>query len=140
MSKGQYKRLVFSIVFTILLLGVTIALLIAILDKPKDVVNRYYTGKDGANGQSIIGPIGLTGPQGLPGITGKDGQTVTNNITTNIPIPGPKGDTGNQGVAGNQLVIKVDPVTCKLLSKYDGDDYWNTLAQLPIPCVEASND
>lgn len=140
MNKGQYKRLAFSIVFAILLLGVTIVLLIAILDKPKDVVNRYYVGKDGANGQSIVGPIGLTGLQGLPGIAGRNGQTVTNNITTNIPTPGPKGDTGSQGVAGNQLVIKVDPVTCNLETQYVGDDAWNILAQLPIPCVEASND
>lgn len=147
MNNGQYKRLIFSIIFAIILLGVTIVLLIAVLDKPKDVVVQYYTGQNGKDGQSIIGQQGMQGLQGVVGVSGKDGvdgtnaQTVIQTNTLNVPIPGPQGSQGDQGPASPQLLVKVDYITCKLLTKYDGDDFWNTLAQLPKPCaIEDGNE
>ncbi len=143
MNDGRYKRLVLAILFVAVLLGVVIVLLFAVLNKPKDVQINNYVGKDG---KSIMGPAGqsIVGPQGPTGIAvnGKDGtnaETIINNITTNVPIPGPQGDTGPAGAPTPQLLIKLDPVTCKLLTKYDGDDFWQALAQLPKPC-EAGNE
>lgn len=140
MNNGQYKRLIFSIIFAIVLLGVTIALLLAVLNKPKDIQN--FIGQNGKDGQSIVGAMGSVGVQGLPGIAGKDGvdaQSVINNFTVNVPVPGDKGDTGDQGAPGEQLILRVTAM-CLLQSQYQGDDLWTTLAQLPIPCTEASND
>ena len=75
-------------------------------------------GDQGATG--VQGPIGFTGPQGPQGIAGADGQDLTveqivynGNGTftwqfsdgTNYVTPslmGPKGDTGDQGVKGDQ--------------------------------------
>lgn len=140
MNNGQYKRLIFSIIFAIVLLGVTIALLFAVLNKPKDVQN--YVGQNGKDGQSIVGPVGPIGATGV-GIAGKDGtdaQPIINNFTTNIPIPGPQGSTGNPGTPARQIHLQVNSI-CQLESQYDGDDNWQILAQLPTPCtVEASND
>lgn len=138
MNNRQYKRLITAILFILALLGVTIVLLFAVLNKPKDVQVNNYVGKNGTNG--VVGAQGLSGIQGIQGVAGKDGQTVVNNYTTNVPVPGAQGEPGAAGSPNPQILIEVDPVTCKLLTKYDGDDIWNFLAQLPKPCVEVGNE
>ncbi len=90
--------------------------------------------------QGIAGPAGSPGLPGVNGNPGHDGNSVTpqqiadavsSYLTLNPPASGQKGDNGLNGLSP---IIKVDPVSCQLESQYPGDDGWNVLAQLPIPC------
>lgn len=139
MSGRQYRHLTILIASAIILLSVAIVLLFVVLNKPRDIEIRNYVGINGKDGISITGPQGIPGLsiQGAPGV---DGKTIINTVTNNISVPGEKGDTGATGAPSPQLLVKVDPVTCKLLSKYDGDDIWKILAQLPKPCTEESDE
>jgi hypothetical protein len=121
-------------VMVLTLLIIAVGLLVLSINKPKDVEIYNYVGKDGKNGQSIIGPQGLIGPSGesIVGPAGKDGGTTVNNITTNIPVVGPVGE------ASPKLFVSVD-INCLLKSRYEGDDLWQVLAQLPKPC-EVGNE
>lgn len=148
MTDKQYKKMKWAFTLLCFLMLSVIVSLLLLLSKPQRAsqINNFI-GQRGESGQSIVGPQGPIGAQGLAGIglqgsTGDNGSTTIINNTTNTPVPGPQGEKGDPGVAGadgRQLLLKVDPTTCQLESKYDGDDFWQIIAQLPTPC-EAPND
>lgn len=133
----------FTILWFSLLLVILFQLFLLFRSQKPPVINNYV-GRKGDTGQSIVGPQGPVG-QGLPGLSiqgpmgpsGSPGATTIINNVTNVPVPGPIGDVGPEGKPGvnaAQLLIRVDSKSCELQSKYDGDDFWQFLAQLPKPC------
>ena len=155
MKNSSRKLLIFTLVFAIALLATAVGLLIILVTKPKEIENHYFLGKDG---QSIIGPVGPQGPagdnaftivkgeaekgekgdQGQPGKDGVNAETIINNITTNVPVPG---ETGPAGAASPTLRLRIDYTKCIIYTQYEGDDAWQAIAQLPKPCeIEESSD
>lgn len=146
MNPNQYKRLMraFTVLWVSMLIVILVLIFLLVRPQKPPVINNYS--RKGDPGQSIIGPQGSTGIQGLAGVglqgpAGQNGapgvtQIITN--TTNVPVPGRQGEKGNDGkpgADGAQLLIRVDPVSCQLQTKYDSDDFWQALAQLPTPCT-----
>lgn len=131
----------FTILWFSLLLVILFQIFLLLKSQKPPVINNYV-GKKGDTGQSIIGPTGVPGVRGLTGIglqgpDGSDGSTTIINNTTNVPVAGPageKGDEGKPGTDGAQLLIRVITESCQLQTKYEGDDVWQFLAQLPKPC------
>lgn len=130
----------FTILWFSLLLVILFQLFLLFRSQKPPVINNYV-GKKGDTGQSIVGPQGYSGVQGLtgiglqgvPGPAGTDGTTTIINNTTNIPVPGPKGDQGDIGTPGRRQILQVTQ-DCVLQSQYEGDDLWQVIAQLPKPC------
>jgi len=148
MNDKQYKKTRRFFIIAIVLICIVISLLFMFISKPKDVVNNYYTGKDGTNGTTPI--KGIDYNDGRDGIDSVSTSTIVQNKTTEViktietqkiieqvPIKGDtgeKGETGESGINGKQLLIKVDYNTCELKTKYEGDRIWQVIAQLPKPC------
>ena len=92
-------------------------------------------GKDGPAGYTPIKNVDyFDGAKGDKGDRGMDGQNSISTQTVTVqekPIPGEKGDAGPPGLS---LDMMVDPVTCLLMTRYQGDTSWSIQAQLPIPC------
>lgn len=144
MNEKQERRL--KQAFTVLwfLMLIVILALLYLLFKPQQppTITNYIgqKGPSGSPGLSVVGPTGLqgasiVGPQGIPGTNSVSTNTIElQPIIQNTPVPGPKGDKGDTGTPGTQIIINVDPATCQLRSKYLGDDDYQILAQLPVPC------
>lgn len=84
--------------------------------------------------EPIPGKDGRDGIDGQDGTDGKDGVTTTieRRITEVVTVPGEKGDQGEQGLRGRELQIQLNTETGNLETKYEGDDFWQTV----VPCVE----
>lgn len=146
MDNRQYHKLLAFFITAILILMTIVGLMIAILNKPKDIQINNYVGKDG---QSIKGDPGENGYTPVKGVDYFDGvdSVSTNTVIEKqvfetmkelvfVPV---KGDTGEAGEPSPQLIVKVDYDTCQMKTMYEGDDLWKTIAQLPSPC-EVSNE
>jgi len=157
MDDKQYKRLmrIFGTLSTLLLI-VLLAILFVVIRYPRTEIERYI-GQKGDPGKSAYalavdngytGNVaewlqslkGKDGTNGLDGTNGVDGQPATPQVQVQ-PIPAAptqptpaKGERGDAGSPGRQLQITVDPLTCVLESRYEGDDTWQPLAQLQSPC------
>lgn len=95
-------------------------------------------GFDGKNGESIIGPQGLTGnpgtsgQNGTNGIDGKNATSVTTIIKEpeiiqqNIPVPGPQGNQGSPGIAGREVQLGKN-LLGNVVWRYVGDEGWQDL-------------
>lgn len=94
---------------------------------------------NGINGISIVGP---TGQSGRDGRDGRDGSSVTaaqiaaavNQYFLLHPVKAVQGSAGTDGKNAPLRQLKVDVVTCQLLTKLELEDFWTPLAQLPKPC------
>ncbi len=144
MNDKQYKKTRRFFVIAIVLICIVISLLFMFITKPKDVINNYYKGENGLNGKTPVKGIDY-----VDGLNATSTNTIVQNNTTQVvktietqkvieqvPIKGDtgdKGDKGDTGVAEKQL-LEVDYDTCKLKTKYESDDTWQTIAQLPKPC------
>lgn len=139
MTDKQYKRVMRAFLGLLLAMVLLTLVIIWSLHQKSPQVNNYITSKGikGETGQSIVGPQGLqglsvAGPQGLPGASSVSNNTVSlQPIYTNVPVPGEKGAKGDPSPL---QIITVDLETCQLKSKFEGDDLWQILAQLPKPC------
>lgn len=145
MDDKQYRRIRRFFAVAIILIGIVVILMVILINKPRDVNNFYYTGKTGASGQD-----GYTPKKGIDYRDGVDSistNTVVEkqitevvNVIEQIPIKGEKGDTGekgdkgDKGDSGDPILFDIDYNTCKLKTKYESDDNWQTIAQLPTPC------
>lgn len=74
----------------------------------------------------------VAGPQGVMGIQGASGGSGTHGAQGLQGAQGEKGDKGEAGADGHTPLIQLDKASCQLQAKYDDQDFWSTLAQLPI--------
>lgn len=147
MNDKQYKKTKRLFIIAIVLICIVISLLFLFITKPKDVVNNYYKGENGLDGKTPI--KGVDYADGKNGLNAVSTNTIVQNNTTEVvktietqkvieqvPIKGDSGEKGDKGDAGvsEKQLIKVDYETCKLKTKYESDDTWQTIAQLPKPC------
>lgn len=126
---------------SVVMIGAVIVLLICILNKPKDVQVYNYVGEQGQEGKrGRDGVDGYTPVLGKDFFNGKDSLSTntvvekyfTRELIVNQPIETPiKGDKGD---SAPQLLIQTDYNRCVIQTKYEGDDMWTDLAQLPKPC------
>lgn len=144
MNNKQYHKILISFIISTILLGVVVYLLVLVLQKPKDVqVNNYV-------GQSIKGDKGDSGSQGIQGISGTNSVSTNTiiekqttkiiNQITNVPVKGDTGEKGDKGDISPRQLIRVDYTTCRLQTKYEDDDIWQNIAQLPKPCEVEDGD
>lgn len=151
MNDKQYKKTKRLFIISIVLICIVISLLFIFITKPKDVVNNYYKGENGSNGIDGKTPIkGIDYVDGKNGINAVSTNTIVQNNTVEtvkttqtekvieqVPVKGDSGDVGakgDTGPIGEKLLMKVDYDTCKLKTKYESDDTWQTIAQLQKPC------
>lgn len=98
---------------------------------------KVKDGRDGANG--LNGVNGSNGRNGSNGLNGLAGANITaDQIATAVaewmrlnPI---QALIGPQGAMGEQQLLRVDPDSCELMTKYLSDDSWSVVAILPKPC------
>lgn len=130
----------------IIIVGILLAVNCFKQPQQKTIVNNYV-GKSAYNVAVDNGFIGTEQDwlNSLKGANGKDSistntivkkeTTIEHETVVQVPV---NGKDGKDGESQRQIIIEVDPETCMLRSKYDGDRTWNDLAQLPTPCGVAN--
>jgi hypothetical protein len=96
---------------------------------------RGAAGADGVNG--INGQNGQGGQSGQNATSDQIAAAVSQYLADNPPAQGPQGAAGADGTNGKDGKTLQVQITagCQLQQKYSTDSFWDTIAQLPLPCV-----
>jgi len=130
MKDGQYKKVIFLVVFSIVLLGISIGLLYAILQKPKDVENHYFIAHEGrfdadpiaiqkssdSENLTIVESETKQTGQGTPDSPAINSEVVKTTTISNTTVQPPK----------PKVTTVVDYTNCLIKTFIEGADTWQS--------------